>query len=131
MYFTVWDHWIGLDHCFFFPSISEKYPKYPILELYIKNIEIHKIYFHPYTALTLNVLWCSCYNLRCSLATIILIDDLYIRTMKYVEQPRWQSRKTLSSPPPTGIPKLQLFTEQLSMKFPWRKTQKNLLNLKI
>ena len=30
--------------------------------------------------------------------------------------PRWQSRKTLSSPPLTAIPKLQLFTEQLSMR---------------
>ena len=29
---------------------------------------------------------------------------------------RWQSRKTLSSPPPTGTSKLQLFTEQLSMR---------------
>ena len=27
----------------------------------------------------------------------------------------WSSRKTLSSPPPTGTQKLQLFIEQLSM----------------
>ena len=32
------------------------------------------------------------------------------------EQPRWQSRKTPSSPPPRGTPTLQLFTEQLLMR---------------
>ena len=32
------------------------------------------------------------------------------------EWPRWQSRKTLRSPPPTDTPKLQLFIEQLLMR---------------
>ena len=29
---------------------------------------------------------------------------------------RWQSRNILSSPPPMGTPKLQLLTEQLSLR---------------
>ena len=29
--------------------------------------------------------------------------------------PKWQSRKTLNSPPPTSTPKLYLLTEQLSI----------------
>ena len=32
------------------------------------------------------------------------------------EWTRWQSRKTLSSPPPMDTPKLELFTEQLLMR---------------
>ena len=40
------------------------------------------------------------------------------------EWPRWQIRKTLSSPPPMGTPKLQLFTEQLLMRKTGRLAEK-------
>ena len=36
-----------------------------------------------------------------------------IREERMGVRPRWQSRKTLSSPPPIGTPKLQLFTGKL------------------
>ena len=39
-----------------------------------------------------------------------------VKKMGKKEWPRWQSKKTLTSPPPTGTTKSQLFTEQLLMR---------------
>ena len=44
---------------------------------------------------------------------------------------RLQSRKILSSPPPMGTPKLQLLTEQPSLRMTWRLERKDVPQLKI
>ena len=41
---------------------------------------------------------------------------MHPKKKKFIEWPRWQSRKILSTPPPTGTPKLQLFTEELLVR---------------
>lgn len=58
---------------------------------------------------------------RCSLLSFLtLISKCQIEEKHFMFKvprgPRRWSRKTLRSPPPTGTPQLQLFTEQLSMR---------------
>ena len=48
--------------------------------------------------------------------------------LKNLQWPRWQSRKTFNLYPPTVIPKLQLITEQLSMRITWRLAEKIFYN---
>ena len=66
-----------------------------------------------------------CYEIKISIHTQFSLN-LKIKYWKTLGRKcsRWHSKKILSSPPPTGTRKLQLFTEYLSMRTTLRLAEK-------